>query len=289
MVFTFMRCRVSSFVLCLLAFLGLSACDASGYRRTGGQWRHGDVAFTPEDPVSFKALDDRFARDAKRGYFLGSSIAGSDGASFVVVSANEARDRHAVYYCDTYRKGQEYWAIQHLRIHPIEGADAGSYTAIGQGYARDVRRVYFQGRAFDARDPASFEPLAGDFGRDAQRGYYARQEIADSHGPSFEAVDDSDIAYARDRQHGYYAHGNVDGDREEARDIVRILRTPNPAAIRVLGRGYAADPQHVWYRGRPLQGADPATFTSDPSYQAGVDATDRSGNWQQGRRVVASR
>ncbi|RZL33027.1 MAG: hypothetical protein EOP35_18835 [Rubrivivax sp.] len=297
--------RLPSFALFLLALGGLGGCDSSGYRRSAGQWRHGDVAFTPEDPATFKPLDGRFARDARRGYFLGAMVADSDGASFAVISEHEARDRYAVYYCDTYRKGQEYWLIQHLSVARIDGADPASYTAIGRGHARDARRVYFQGRAFAARDPASFEPLDGNFGRDAQRGYYARQEIAGSDGPTFEVIADNDTAYARDRRQGYYAFADIDGEGEgetgdgdkrgagrtpntRVPDIVRVLRTRDVAAIRVLGRGYAADADKVWYRGRVLQGADPATFASDASYQAGLDATDRSGPWQQGRRVGAA-
>jgi len=286
-----LRCRVPSFVCLLLALLGLSGCDSSGYHREGGQWHHGDVAFSPEDPATFKALDKRFGRDAKRGYFLGAAVAGSDGASFVVVSGNEARDKSAVYWCDTYRKGQEYWAIRHLRMERIEGALADSYAAIGKGYARDARRVYFEGQPFEVRDVASFEPLDGDFGRDAQHGYYARTEIADSHGPSFEVIDSRDVAYARDRGWGYYADDGIDGARASnapPETIVRTLRLENPAALRVLGRGYAADARQVWYRGRPVKGADPATFAIDTTYQTSVDATDRSGGWQQGRRVAAA-
>jgi len=279
----FLRCHVPSFAWLLLTLLGLGGCDTSGYYRANGQWHFGDAVFKPEDPSTFKALDKRFARDAKRGYFLGGSVAGSDGASFAVVSENEARDKGSVYYCDTYRKGQEYWSIRHLRITRIEGADAASYTAIGKGYARDARRVYFEGRAFDVRVVASFEPLDGDFGRDSQRGYHARTEIAGSHGPSFEIIDANDVAYARDRSRGYYAQDAVDGERAP---IVRTLRTENPAALRVLGRGYAADAQQVWYRGRPVPGADAATFASDTSYQGSADATDRSGGWQQGRHVA---
>ncbi len=282
----FPRCRMPSFILLLLSLLGLGGCDTSAYHRSGGQWRHGDVAFTPEDPATFQALDSRFARDAKRGYFLGAAVAGSDGASFAVVSENEARDKQAVYYCDTYRKGQEYWSILHLRMERIEGADAASYAAIGKGHARDARRVYFRGRAFDVKDVASFEPLDGDFGRDAQSAYYARIAIAGSHGPSFEIIDDRDMAYARDRERAYATHDAGNGEREAPQ--VRRLRTQDPAAMRVLGRGYAADVRQVWYRGQVVRGADAGSFASDTSYASSVDATDRSGNWQQGRRAASS-
>ena len=287
-----MLSRLSLILTLLLAVFGIAACDSSGYRKSGGQWTHGDASFTPQDPATFKPLDDLFARDAMHGYYRGSMIAGSDGASFAVVSEHEARDRHNVYYCDTYRKGQEYWSIRHLRIERVGGADAATYTSIGKGYARDRQRVYAGGVPFTVRDPASFEPLGGDFGRDVQRGYYARVEIAGSHGPSFETIDARDVAYARDRANGYYGYRDIDTAREPnapPRDAVRTLRDAEPGTLRVLGRDYAADNRHVWHRGQLVAGADALSFAIDASYQGAADANDKSGAWQSGKRIVAAK
>ena len=287
-----MSSRPSLILALLLAAFGLAACNSSGYRSNGGQWTHDESTFTPQDPATFKPVDTLFARDALRGYYRGSVVAESDGASFVVVSEHEARDRSNVYYCDTYRKGQEYWSIKHLRIDRIEGADPSTYAAIGKSYSRDRQRVYAEGVAFKVRDPATFEPLDGDFARDSQRGYYARTEIPGSHGPSFETVDSREPAYARDRASVYYGHLDIDTPREanvRPREVVRALRGADPAALRVLGRGYAADTRHVWHRGLPVAGADPSTFAIDESYQGPTDATDRSGAWRDGKRVVASK
>ena len=219
-------------------------------------------------------------------------VAESDGASFVVVSENEARDNNYVYWCDTYRKGQEYWSIKHLRIDRIAGAHAATYTSLGKGYARDQQRVYADGVPFKVRDPATFEPLGGDFAHDAQRGYYARVEIPASHGPSFETIDERDVAYARDRANGYYGYRDIDSLREanaRPRDLVRRLRGAEPAALRVLGGGYAADTRQVWHRGQPVAGADASSFAINESYQGPADANDKSGAWQDGKRVVASK
>ncbi len=273
----------------MLAVLALSACDVSNYRRSGGKWAHGDASFAPQDPASFKPIDERFASDKMRSYFRGAEIEGSDGASFVVVSETEARDRDSVYRCDTYRNPQEYWSIQHLRIVRIEGADAATYGTLGKGYARDKHRLYVNGAPFKVRDPASFEPLDGDFGHDAARGY-AREEIPGSHGPSFQSIDARDTAYARDRANAYYGYRDqtsLDATGKPRR-VVRTLRGADPGALRVLGRDYAVDARHVWHQGRLVVGADPATFAADTSYAGVVDATDKLGAWADGRRVGAS-
>jgi len=277
--------------IAFLAVIGLAACDGSNYRRSGGQWTHGDVRFTPQHPASFEPLDARFARDKERGYFRGAEIEGSDGANFVVVSDNEARDRNSVYHCDTYRNAQEYWSIQYLRIVRIEGADAATYGTLGKGYARDKHRVYVDGMPFTVRDPASFEPLEGDFGRDAERGYYARMEIPGSHGPSFENIDASDTAYARDRAKGYYGWRDQEhlDPTGKPRRVVRTLGGADPAMLRVLGRDYAVDARPVWHQGQVVVGADPATFAVDACYQGAADASDKSGAWSAGRRMVVAK
>jgi hypothetical protein len=286
-----MFCRLPLPLTVLLTVLGLTACDGSPYRRSGGQWSYRGTAFTPQHPASFEPLDERFARDRLRGYCRGVLIADSDGASFSVVSETEARDRLRVYHCDTYRKAQEYWSIQHLRIVPIEGADAATYVSLGKGYARDKARVYADGIPFPVRDPASFQPLAGDFARDAERGYHARQEIPGSHGPSFEIIDTRDVAYARDHTKVYF--GFLDAAATAAagrpRQRVRTLPGAEPAALRVLGRGYVADPLHVWHQGQLVVGADPASFAIDESYLGTVDAHDRSGAWNAGHRAEPSK
>lgn len=283
--------RLSLIFSLLLAATGLAACDASGYRKSGDQWTHGKSAFAPLDSASFKALDDLFARDNIRGYYRGTPIEGSDGATFVVVSENEARDKAHVYWCDTFRKGQEYWSIPHLRIGRIEGADAATYVSIGKGYARDARRVYAQGVPFAVRDPATFVPLEGAFGRDSQRGYYARVEIAGSDGPSFETIDERDTSYARDRVAGYYGYRDIDSPREPnvpPRTVVQKLRKATPASIRVLGRDYAADDSHVWHRGLLVDGADASTFAVDTTYLGEADASDKSGAWLFGKHVTTT-
>ncbi|MET0208877.1 MAG: DKNYY domain-containing protein [Burkholderiaceae bacterium] len=192
----------------LLALAGLAACDGGSYHRVDAQWAHGDFRFAPQDTASFQPLGDRFAHDARRGYCDGAEIAGSDGASFTVVADHEARDRYHVYHCDTYRKGQEYWTVSHLRITRIEGADPATYVSLGHGYARDQRRVYAEGTAFTVRDAASFEPLEGGYARDPQRGYHALVELRGSHGPSFRVLG---RGYAADAKHVWHLGEPVAG------------------------------------------------------------------------------
>lgn len=272
--------------VCLLA-LGaiamLCGCDGGGYQRgLSGAWTYAGNAFTPADPATFQPLSPHFARDGRQGYCRGSAVDGSDGPTFEALSEHEARDSRAVYYCDTYRKAQEYWAYQHLSITAIAGADAATYRPLAHGYASDRHRAYDQGQPFAVRDPASFEPLSNRFARDAQRGYFERTEIPASHGPSFALMNEDDPGYARDRAHAWHGHIEVNAPNRGPHPVVRPLRGADLATLRALGRGYAADARQVWYQGLPLAQADAASFKVQDDVTGNVDARDRAHAWERG-------
>lgn len=269
--------------LCLATLL--AGCEqGGGYERRGGGWTYDDTAFEPLDAATLQPLDRHFARDARRGYYRGRVIADSDGASFERLSAHEARDRHAVYWADTERKPQEYWAYAHVRIRRIDGADPGSYQVLPHGHARDRQRVYYEGRPFAVRDVASFEPLDRLLARDAQRGYFDRTEVPGSHGPSFGWVDPGESLHARDRERVWCLFFDLDPPDGHGQPTVRLLQGARPDQVRVPGQGYAVDGARVWHRGRLLAGADGASFEVVGD---GVesDARDARHRYLRGRRL----
>ena len=93
-----------------------------------------------------------------------------------------------------------------------------------------------------------------------------------------------------DRPNGCYGcYGHRDQENPDAtgkpRRVVPTLRGAQPAALRVLGRDYAADTRQVWHQGQAVVGADPATFTVDASDESSFDAKDKSGLWHGGQRA----
>lgn len=276
-------------ILMLSAMVAMQGCDGNpGYQRSSATgWRYGDAIFSPKDPATFQPLGQYFGRDSQQGYCRDSPVEGSDGVTFEALSEHEARDQHSVYYCDTYRKSQEYWAYQHLRITIIAGADTATYHSLAYGYARDRHRAYDQGKPFAVRDALSFEPLSRRFARDSQRGYFERAEIPGSHGPSFSLLLE-DEGYARDRRQAWHGHIEVNQPNREPFPIVRALRGVDLDTLRALGRGYAVDARQVWYQGVPLSQADAASFTVRSAMADNVDAQDRSHLWQEGRIVPAT-
>ncbi len=265
---------------------GLAGCgDNAGYVRKAGQWLYQDSPVNAADPRSFQPLDPRFARDAVQGYYRGQAIAGSHGPSFEALSEHEASDRHAVYWADTHRKAQEYWAVRHVRVTPLAGADPASYQVLGHGYARDARTAWFEGRSFSVRDPASFVPIDIRYARDGQRAYFEQVEIAGSDGASFELLDTDTGTHARDRRAVYSAYIELNQPLQRPHPVVRVLAGAHPATTRVAGQGYAVDGSRVWWRGQPVAGADAASFEVLP-VGTGDDARDARSRYREGRRQV---
>ncbi|CAN5380297.1 hypothetical protein BH09PSE5_BH09PSE5_27320 [soil metagenome] len=261
----------------------------SGYRRRSGQWSYDGQPIRPADERSFTPLNRHFAHDFQQAYFRGQPVPGSDGFTFEVLSSYEARDKHHVWYCDTYRKANEYWACRYARIAEIVGADAATYRVLDHGYARDSRSAYEHGVAFPVRDVATFEPLTARYARDSQCGYFYHLEIAGSHGPSFRVIDEHDSDYSCDRARAYHGRIEANTPMHDPHPAVRTLRGADLGPLRVLGRGYAADHAHVWFEGLLLGGADAGTFEINEDQSDDIDASDRQYAWSRGRIAVVKR
>lgn len=289
------RRRVALALAGLAASL-LAACseDPSLWKRVDGRWTYDGRAFEPADPATLKAIDGRFARDAVHGYYRGHVAPGSHGPSFEVLGEHEARDRQAVYWGDTYRKGQEYYTVRHVRIEVIDGADPARYQVLKYGYGRDGQHAYREGqRLRGVRDAASFEVLTPQHARDARRAYFEDIEIPESDGASFEIIDPQDPAWVRDRQRAWHVRFGQPEPGEPPRREVRLLEGATPGQLRPLGREYATDGSRVWWRGVRLKEVDVASFTvieergGDDTGKA--DARDTRGLFERGRRMAAAK
>jgi DKNYY family len=255
-----------------------------------------------------KPDDSPFQQKGGQWHYRDTPIAGSEASSFVVLSKDYAKDARRVYFGDTYRKGQEYFAIKHSRVEVIDGADAATFRLIDDHFARDARRIYADGRPLRIADPATFAPIPGrPFARDSRKGYYHGWEIPGSSGPSFDALDDH---YGRDAQHVFFCDVVVPPntatpqlrsvllqdadvatftvlDGGYARDAARLYYQDRvidrqPATFAVMEDDYVRTATQVFYRGSALAGANAATFsviTDSAGYTIGTDGTRR---WRYG-------
>jgi hypothetical protein len=130
----------------------------------------------------------------------------------------------------------------------ISGADAGSFTAFDTTYARDKSNVYINGKPLRGADAASFEVLPRPgFAKDRQHVYQQDRPISDDPG-HFELLDGE---LAKDSGAVYWSDGSV--------------LSYDPAHFVIMASAdhylFAKDSRNVFVNGKPIPGADPASFT----------------------------
>ena len=236
-------------------------------------------------------------------------IEGADTKSFQVLNESYAKDDKRVYYGDTYRKGQEYYMIQHSRVRVLDGADPATFRYLNYDYARDQSSVFHEGVAFPVKDIGTFELIDRAYARDRVTGYYHQRPIPGSDGISFAVIDSS---YSKDANQIFYSSLEPRGTDPIRRSTP--VKGAHPDSFKVLGgEGYAADASQVYYRGvpltkdvasfalldlgyaktadqvyfegKPVRGADAASFEMTPErISEGADAKDRNATYRRGER-----
>lgn len=240
----------------LLSFLFGCRTD-SPYQTKNGAWYWKDDHMDLPASTTLTPLNGSFAVANGRGYFRGDLIADSDGATFQAVDDTYAKDARHVWYCDTYRKSEEYWLVKRARATVMTDADPATFQLLKQRYTRDASRIYFEGQLFPVRDPATFEVLYSSYARDRFSGYYMQEPVAQSDGATFEGLSDH---FAKDKTHVWYSHISLD---RPGPGVVENLVLPDadPATFVAIEGDFGKDARRVYQRGAVVKGADPQTFT----------------------------
>jgi hypothetical protein len=164
--------------------------------------------------------------------------------------------------------------VAFYQYRQVPNADAPSFEALGDHYARDRRAVWFCATHRDSQDyfttkrfdifevegahPASFQALSdADYGRDDAHVFYRGAIVPVKDPASFELLDGG---FARDHVIGYYDRSPVAGS--------------DGASFAALGEGYSRDKAQVFFSWRdhsqpgpgvpvsaPVRGAQLAGFT----------------------------
>jgi hypothetical protein len=253
------------------------------YQKKDGVWYFKDNRVAG-NPPGFEPLSDTFAKSPIAGYYRDSAIPDSDGPSFAALSDHCAKDKRHVFYCDTFRKGQEYYLISHNRTVIMEDADPSTFQILPGRYARDATHVYFEAATIPVRDVASFTVLDNSFAKDRFTGYYMQLPIAGSDGPTFVGLDGH---YSKDKDHVFYSDLDTSNDLGYGAVRTVVLDGAQPADFVLLGSGYAKSRGIVFYDGRPVRGADASTFTVQSGLPGGGDARDDKAIYAAGKKLIA--
>jgi hypothetical protein len=270
-------------LLMIMGLLGwLFGCDTTKepYQRKDGVWHFEDQVLP--GVAELTVLNRRFAKSATQAFFRATPIAGAETASFEALDEHHARDRLQVWHADTYRDSQDYFTTRRIRIKRLDGADPTSFKLMQDDYARDAKHVWHDGTSFPVKDAASFEVLEHGFARDRHQGYYLRAAVPGSDGASFSVLD---AHHARDAKSVF--HADMDLAASPPRVAARRIAEAELASFQALdSSGYARDARRIFWRGRPLRDADPASFALLPSGTSGADAADAQRRYSRGEIVA---
>jgi hypothetical protein len=138
---------------------------------------------------------------------------------------------------------------------PIPKADPGTFEALAKWFARDHRRVYFLYRAVTGADPGSFVHLGG-----------------------------YDCQWARDGSFAYYFWPTKAARQWQA------LKSRSLSSFQILPgcrfSEYARDDETVFYKGKKVRGADPASFEIMTARQIEDGLTSPSHHFARDRRRI---
>ncbi len=184
--------------------------------------------------------DAPFAQREGIWYYGDARVDGVDAGTFRTLSSHYAIDARQVYYGESYRKGQEYYAVKRFRVWVVDSADPSSFLLMRDPYARDNAHIFFKGNRLAVRDPASFELTDwGLYTRDRLVAYFDDVEIAGSDGASFRPLSNH---YAVDRARVYFDNRVISND---------------PATFEVLENGAARTASEYFQDGNAVKPPPP--------------------------------
>lgn len=196
-------------------------------------------------------LSEEFAKDSVAVYYKGMAIPAADLASFEALDGHYAKDRNKAYYCDEYRDGQNYYLTKKQTILEIGSAIPSSFVSMGDGYAKDGGRAFFEGRGFVVKDLSTFKPLDRNFCRDDIQAYLKGKPINGSDGKSFELLDEF---YSKDKDHVYF----LEATGPEKHQVTTV--PCDAAQFTTLQYPYSTDNTAVFHEGKRISGADAKSF-----------------------------
>ncbi len=165
----------------------------------------------------------------------------ADPETFEVLDDDYGRDKtHAFYRGDI-----------------MDGADGHSFRVLEKGYAADQLNVYNEGELIAGADPATFKVHSYELTEDKNDFYNNGKALNVRDKSSFEILKDisgKNTSWGKDKYNGYYLNGTV------IPNIDYATFHPVDAQRPMLSGCYAADKHSVFFMGKEIPGADPATF-----------------------------
>lgn len=264
--------KKSTFYLSLSLCLALLSCSDGGYKVEGDMvsFENWTFSFGPQkyvlydaDPNSFETLKDWLAKDKQHVWYQQAWIEGADPASIKADKQPLCHDANDYYFkgealhvsdmqtfkvidLDSYFIGKDknycYTTDGRFKI-----TDYKAFERIGYRHSTDSHHVYYYTEVVEGADPKTFEEdqTASSVGKD-KNGIYEGIHRVETNSP--DAYTNIGFGYGRD-EHNIYYEGrrcpDIDASTFEMTEAI-----------------WAKDKDHIIAKGKPLEGADTASFVT---------------------------
>jgi len=218
-------------------------------------------------PTSFEYIKDDYAKDEKLAYYKGRSFKVKDLATLALINERFLKDKYQVYF----------------ERATVRNADPRSFRVLNQNYAEDTSHIYYYGFRNEVNNgihqipcnKETFTLLAYPYSKDDAAVFYVYTKISGADPASFTTIwgDSSpeDVNYTKDKTYVFYKD--------------KILPEVNVPGFKIVGLGYGADGRHVYFQGRIVKGADPATFKTYEHGFGDADSEDATHKYNAGVRA----
>lgn len=180
-------------------------------------------------------------------------------------------------------------------LEEVKGVDLGSFRSIELSkFHRDNERVYFHGQALPNCNPENFEDIGGVLSRCGDRFYYYEREIKGTVPKAWldTGYPDNDhrVLFPNKGEAIFVKPSEIKEVQlgyDQYKDDVysmeyRVIGLENKSS-EVLNGYHIKDRKNVFYRHKPIKGADPDTFRI---VDGGEVSQDKNHVYYMGRRVI---
>lgn len=249
------------------------------------------------DPSSFKVLQNGYGMDKNYGYYEGKSFNIKDPESFICIGPFMAKDRFQVYYEDTilekidgnsFELINSFYAKDHKNyyIYNYPGLEHSTPRIIANTsdelilldypFSKNKQYVFYANQRIDGIDPEHCIILNSSYVKDDQHVFLMGKLIPNADAASFtlseldnEATNTS--SYSLDHNHVFFG--------------LQIIDKADPKSFEFLGYDYGKDKNNVYFKNKPIQNVDLATFKVNNYRTDEGDAIDKNSAFNLGKRM----
>lgn len=185
---------------------------------------------------TFKILENGYAMDNKKVYYLLTELENADVKTFKVLNKYYAKDKNYIYYYDK----------------KVKDADPKTFRIIGERIrnkdgviydSEDKNNTYDMGERRPKTDFSTFEELGNGYSKDKKNVYYGEKYVEDADYLSFEILGD----YCSKDKNYIYCYG-------------KKIENVDSLSFEILDDQYSKDKNNVYYYGKKIENADSNTF-----------------------------